>query len=271
MPLDPTVTRYILSLGSRDSTTGWRDASFTTEEIEMFIFSRGAGSQDLPPGAHFIYNEVGCTADPVFEGDHIVTPDGRRFIVHAIEEHWKVNSFHHRDCHLVRTQLYQAPPTAVSEVQTRQADARKNTRAWINTYVRDEQITLNDDVTEATWACMYKDPPMYPLKLEFRNSTDPVFGLYVIGQPTSTALLDCDGTVSEYSELVPIRICTIDSTDVTGTVLQHKMKAELDYLCENYESGSHRSLDRATDYSRALGSMWLYDTEFLLSYRRDME
>jgi len=128
-------------------------------------------------------------------------------------------------------------------------------------------ITKNDDETEAPWAIIYKDPP-YPLQLEFRAPSNPVAGLYVVDDPTSTPLMCGSKTPFGYEEHVPIHICTVDSTDVTGTVLQWKMEHELRYVCQEHPEGSRYTLELVRSDNRALGSMMLYDKIFMINYRR---
>lgn len=103
----------------------------------------------------------------------------------------------------------------------------------------------------------------------FEEHFGPVQGLYVIGQSNSTSMLDCDQSAYGYVEHVPIRICTVDGTDVTGTALQWKMEAELRYVFETYPSGTWRSLSFMRSLDHALGGMWLYDREYELNYERE--
>jgi hypothetical protein len=95
-----------------------------------------------------------------------------------------------------------------------------------------------------------------------------VQGLYIVDPPTVTPLHQYDQSVNAYKEVAAIHVCTVDSTDVTGTVLLDKMSKELRYVAENAQTGSMYLQDREEDASRSLGSMKLYDTKYYVEYRR---
>lgn len=267
MVLSFDVTRRKLVLGSRDSTTGWRATSYSESTIEIINLGKGITVMDLGAGQYARVSEVGQTADPVVEGDQIIHQGTYYHAEYVKEVFAPGDNFHHRDVGLVRLPMFEAPPTSVSSVKDRASDARSNTKSYIDVKVRSSQITKNDDSTLASWTCIYEDPP-YHLSREFRAASNSVQGLYVVSQPNSTPLIQVGRAVHGYDEQVPIHICAVDSTDVTGTVLQWKMEAELRYVLETYPIASYRSLDRRASHDRALGSMWLYDAEFVLNYRR---
>jgi len=165
---------------------------------------------------------MGLTADPCAVGDQIVEPSsGRRYEVKTVQEHPYLNSFLMRECQMAELTLWRADPATVSTVQSRASDARERTTVFIDTYIRNAQITKNDDVLEATWVSMYYNPP-YPLTGEFRADSAPVHGIYAVDHPTSTANIGALREPYSYTEIVPVHIITIDSEDVTGTVLQAK-------------------------------------------------
>jgi len=142
-------------------------------------------------------------------------------------------------------------------------------KTYIDTYARAAQITKDDDSTAATFATIWENPP-YPLEQgEFRHTTTPVFGLYVIGEPNTTAIMDFDQIPSHYAEVVPVHVCTVNSADCAGKTLQWKMIAELQYVCEQNPTGSQIGMERREPNDRMVGSVWMYDTPFILSYVRD--
>jgi len=267
---DANVTRRALSLGTRDSWNGWRGKSWATSTIEMVIVKRGARQLASLAGVYPVLDAAGLTADPVNVGDQILDGQGNYWDVESIEPHYWLDSFVYRVCHMNHARLYQDDPGATEWNKSRARDARYRTKKWLvgadPLHLRSSQITKDDDETLASYGIIFNDPP-YPLELEFRGASN-MEGLYVIDQPNSTPLRDADQIVRDYTDHVPIHVLAVDSTGCTGTALQHKMVAELQYVAETYPESSQRSLERRSKHDRDLGGMWLYDTEYLLSYTR---
>ena len=71
------VTLRSLSLGSRDSVTGWRKPSFSETTIEMIVIPKAANSLHLVPGLYAQLDAVGRTRATTPEiGDEIKTAAG---------------------------------------------------------------------------------------------------------------------------------------------------------------------------------------------------
>lgn len=71
--LSPDVTRYKVSLGEKDSVTGWLNPDYTAEPIEMPILQRGASLLTSGGGLFAKYNVTGFTCDAVKVGEYIKT------------------------------------------------------------------------------------------------------------------------------------------------------------------------------------------------------
>jgi len=268
---DAEVTRRALSLGARDSWSGWRAKNWSDPEdpeskIEMVIVKRGAHQLASLAGVYPVLDAAGLTADPVSVGDQILDKQNNYWDVETVQPHYWLDSFVYRVCNMNHARLYQADPGSTTWSKTRASDTRYRTKVWLETRLRDAQITKDDDSTEADYAVIFNEPP-YPLHLEFRGDSD-MEGLFVIDQPASTPLHDADQIIRDYTDHVPIHVLTVDSTGCTGTALQHKMIAELQYIAETYPEGSQRGLERRNKHDRDLGGMWLYDAEYVLSYTR---
>jgi len=234
----------------------------------MIILPRGSPLFRLVPGVYAHEEPVGLTADVVSLADQILDSAGRYFeVASEPKDHYFLDSFYFRECQLHELPIWQASPGSATW-KTSPNDPRERTKTWIDTYARDAQITKDNGSTQASWACIFEGSP-YPLSKEFRAAASPVYGLYVVGEPNSTAILDSDQTPCLYDEHVPIYINTVDSTDVTGTALHWKMKAELRYVAETYPTGSLRSVGRETPQPIHLGGMVLYQSQHVLEYVRD--
>lgn len=263
------VTSRPLALGSREATTGWRAMSFGGSTIEMPIIYRGSVFQYLVPGGYVRYDAVGFTdiANTLEEFDQIKDADNNYFLINYVIP-WKIgNRAYYNECGLTKSTMFQDVPGTLTWSKTRLADPRKQIKTYIDGKARSTQITKDDDSTQATWACIFSEPP-YPVAKEFRAASSPVQGLYVVEMPNSTPTLDYDLTPYGYDEHVPIHIVTVDSTGCTGTALNWKMEDELRYVAKTYPTGSHFTMQQTRKDDRWLGSMFLYDRTFMLEYWR---
>lgn len=252
MPLSFNVTRRELELGTADSVTGWYARNWTESTIEMIIVDRGGTQIALPAGAYVRLDALGMSADPVVEGDEIETDDGRVYEVKAIKEVWGPgDNFVRRDCDMVKLPLHGLTYT---DTTPSVEDARYRTKDYWDTYI--VLANLNDH----PFIVAYADPD-YPLLRVFKTKEIDI--VFAVGQPNSTPLLGHTQAAYGYEEHVPTHVQTLD------TQLQWLAEAELRRITETYPEGSQRSLERRATHDRWLGSTRLYDTEFILSYRRD--
>jgi len=166
---------------------------------------------------------------------------------------------------LVRLGLYEASPSSTATWKTSPNDPRERMRTWLKSHARDAQILKDDASTQASWECIFHDPP-YPLSREFRAASAPVQGLYVVGQPNSELELGV-----RYNEEMPMSIYTMDSTGVTGVALAWRMEAELRYVIEEKTHGSLWTLKSRRGEPIHLGSVVLYHIPTVVNYRRTSE
>jgi len=268
MVLSADVTRYAISLGTRDSWTGWRAINFADPEtIQCHILSKGESVVVCGVGVYAREDAAYLTADPVLQGDHLGHPNGRRYNAVSVREHWDLNNFVMREIQAHELPLYQTSPSATTWTKTRGSDARYRFKVYLEDNVRDGQITKDDDSTQASWAAIFADPP-YLMALEFRGTSN-MHGFYAIQNPTSTSVKDPLTLATDYyDENVPIKILTIDSTGVTGTALNDKMLRELRWVMEHYPQGSVVGHGGEQARTISLGSMDLYETTVTANYRR---
>jgi hypothetical protein len=263
------VTLGTLTLGSREATTGWRAVTYPTSTIHMPVLPQGSTFNYMGVGLYAYENALGLTDDTVKLGDQIKTSDNRYYMIEGLQKQYWLNKFAFWKATLSEQPIWQAAPGTLTWSKTRPNDPRERTKVYIDTYVRDAQITKDNDSTQAAWACIFSDLP-YPLTQEFRAASSPVQGLYVVEMPNSTPMMDVVTQAPYgYTERVPIHIVTIDSTGCTGTALNWKMEAELRYVCEQNPKGSYRLPYSSQKLDRELGGMWLYDRLFILIYERD--
>lgn len=266
MVLDATITHKVLSLGSREGTTGWKKMTYFNSTIEGYRFPRGASFSTLGVGTYAREDAMFITADPVAEGDLLLPSDDTYYEAVTVQEHWLLNSFVFREIQAHELPLWQSAPDSTASWKTGPSDARSRTKTWLDKYVRDASILKDDGSTQAGWATMFYGPP-YPLLLEFRGGS-AMNGFYAVDQPNSVPMMDMTRSAYGYDEAVPIHIMTVDSEACRGDQLQWRMDAELRYVAQENPLGSQRSLERRSTRKHALGSMSLYDTEYILGYER---
>jgi hypothetical protein len=146
------------------------------------------------------------------------------------------------------------------------SDARSRTKVYLDKYLNGSNLT-KDDGSSASFVVMYANPD-YPMVLEFKSPSN-VDLIFAIGEPNSTPMIDSDKSPYGYEEHIPIRICCIDKTGITGTKLKWKAEAELRRVTEVYFLGSLRTMETSRPEDQRLGSTILYSRDFVLNYRRD--
>jgi len=79
------VIRHALTLGSRDSMTGWYAKTFTESDIEMVILTKGSRQLALQLGYYVSLDALGFTVNYVREGDQIEDSISRFWEVKAVQ------------------------------------------------------------------------------------------------------------------------------------------------------------------------------------------
>jgi len=207
------------------------------------------------------------TSDPIGFKDHLLWKD-KAYEVRDVEEQLDGYNFSFRVAKLILGKGEKE--TAHARAPSMVDDARSQVRTFLTTHLTASNIVRDDGSTEAPYSVIYMNPNYDILKEEFRVPSNPVDGLYAIGEPQSVPLYDVDQTIYGYEEHVPIFIFTIDKAGVTGTKLKERMEAELWRVCKIYRIGDQLTprLERRGDTYKQRGSTIAYSTEFVLNYRR---
>jgi len=101
------VTRRKLSLGARDSTTGWRAKSFAEDTVKAIFIPRGSTQMALQVGTYVRSDALLVVCAGFSEGDEVKTPDGKYWEVKAIREHRITpDNFSHRELDLTYLPLH---------------------------------------------------------------------------------------------------------------------------------------------------------------------
>ena len=245
------VTRQKLTLGTRDSVTGWYAKSFVDTTVEMIIITKGSTNSLLPPGTYVRTDALGLTTDGFLEGDQILA-DNTYYEVKATREHTVGDSFYYRECDLTLLPLENL--TGATYTESTVEDARYRNKVYLETWLSSTALP--------NYIVAYGEPD-YPLIRVFKEkSVDLVFS---IGTPDSVALPVGVG----YEEHVPITIWCIDKSNIFGTKLRWQAETELRRICETYPTGgSMFTWQRLDDNEKNLGSTVLYSVNYVLRYKR---
>lgn len=248
------VTRRYLYLGSRDSTTGWYSKNYDVEiTVKGAFIPRAASHLATMAGTYVKLDAILFTVDVLKEDEEIETESGVFYEVKTVKLHYAVggDSFSHRECGLTLLPLHEL---SYADTTPSVEDARARTKTYWETYL--SQANLNSH----SFIVCYSDADYSIIRV---FTTKAVHIVFALGQPESTPLMGHDQTPYGYEEHIPTHVLTLD------TKLQWLAEAELRRIVEAYPLGSRRSLERVRSTVHDFGSTKVYDTEFVLNYRRD--
>jgi len=271
---DFDIVRYAITYGARDGWNGWRTITWTqTTTEDAIIVPKGITLASRIAGLYPRLDAVALTKSTFAVGDFLRHTEGVipvYYEVQGIKDLYPLDSatLVWRELELSQVTMHEAKPGATTWTKTRSEDPRHKIKDWIDGYARSAQITKDNDSTQATWACIFSNPP-YPLSAEFRAAASAVQGLYVVDNPNSTPVVGHDKYIEGYIEHVPTHIITVDSTACNGTALQWKMVEELRYVNETYPFGSCLLMESQRPHDIDIGGMMLHDCEWTLQYERN--
>jgi len=102
------VTRRKLSLGARDSTTGWRAKSYNEDTVKAIHIPRSSAQSALKAGTYVRTDALEIVCAGFSEGDELKTPDNKYWEVKAVRE-FRItpNNFSHRELDLTFLPLHE--------------------------------------------------------------------------------------------------------------------------------------------------------------------
>jgi hypothetical protein len=249
------VTRQKLTLGTRDSVTGWYTKSFVDTTVEMIIIAKGSTNSLLPPGTYVRTDALGLTTDGFLEGDQILA-DNTYYEVKATREHTVGDSFYYRECDLTLLPLENL--TGATYTESTVEDARYRNKVYLETWLSSTALP--------NYIVAYGEPD-YPLIRVFKEKGVDL--VYSLGEHTSDTVIDSDHYPFGYKEHVPITTLCINKINIAGTKLMHQAETELRRVAETYPLGSLRALGARRPQTKRLGSLTLYSAEYMMEYQRD--
>ena len=260
------MTRRVLSLGVRDTVTGWCKKTWTDTPIQAVVLDKSSQLQALAAGTWVRTDALLLTEDGIAEGDQVKTAANIYYDVKAVRPMMNADSLDHYECDLHREVIHFDVDYSMYSGTWLRDDARYRTKVFIQTYWT--AVNAGDDVGNAlTVQSMYTSVP-YPLTKElYDGSTIDV--LILLGKAKTSPLVGHDHAALGYKEQVPITIAAIDKTNVTADKAVSQCETELRRILETYPLGSVRTLDQTRETTEILGSNTLYQIEYSLNYSRD--
>ena len=265
------ITVQRASFARRDQVTGQREYGYDLEYfVNGMVILKGAVEFVNAARSEGIYIEdkydgAVLTSNPIGYKDHLQWK-GKLYEVRDVEE--KTDDFSFRVAKLILGKEEKEPSRARAPSPV--DDARSQVRTFLTTHLNDANIARDDGSTEAPYSVIFLDPDYDIIKEEFHASSNPLDGLYAIGEPQSEPMYSADQTIHGYKEHVPIFIYTIAKVGVTGTKLKRRMEVELWRVCETHLIGNQLTtyLERRDHTHEQRGSTIVYSTEFVLNYTR---
>jgi hypothetical protein len=261
----------------RDKKTGWRMFRYDANgKIEGFMILKNAVrlvSALRSYGVYFKdeYDGIFLTRNLLEWKDRLIL-DERLFEVKDVEE--LLNGSDSIGFYVGKLAKVIPPKNSGLQTSSRSGfyDSRDQVREFLVSNIDGNNLTRDDDSTRADHCVMY-DNPDYSLLKEFSGIDDPVDGIFVVGIPNSVPVADSDHTVISHDENVPVLVYTMDKVGVSGARLQGKMESELRCVCDSdsVRTGSmHVHLERRGERKIRVGSSFMYSTEFVFKFSRDV-
>jgi hypothetical protein len=271
------VTKYTLNLGSADTITGWCSKSFASDSTdqEMIILNKGEYRSFGAIGLTANYDKTGYSLEPYNPYDELTqTFEGvtRRFRVLSREPLAKGTDLIVYKYHLTELPVFYADqPSTSGTWNTTQYDARYKTKLWLDTYLSDAALTLDNNNTQADWITQWAYPEYNWERVFDTKGVELVFSIEYAGK---TPLLDFQKRIYAYTETVKIHINAVDKSGLTALNLIDKAVQEIEKELNTYgyTAGSIRSLKTYTESSSNLSNgQRLYGAIVELTYKRANE
>lgn len=145
--------------------------------------------------------------------------------------------------------------------------AQYRTKVYIAGYWVAADITKDNGIDLASMLIAF-DWPDYPLTRVFIDKA--IDAVISVGQASSNVILDANHYPIGYHEKVPITLATMDKAGITGIKLLAKLEAELRKISEVNPLGSVRRITGEQPKTQRLGAFYLFSSEYVMDYKRDL-
>jgi len=267
MPITCDVTRRRLTLGTRDTITGWRAKTWEDRTISGILVPGSSLPISTLAGTYVRSDALFSTMDGLLEGEEIETATGQFYEVKTMKERYMGNSFAYRDCELTLLSMHADVDYSTYTGTFLVDDARHRQKAFLDFYWT--AANCEDDTGTALGTIVMYANPDYPLSLELKEPS-ALDVIITVDKATSKPLRGHDFIPYGYEETVPVDIWSMNKTGVTAVKAVQQCETELRSILETYYAqGSLRGFDKTSDGTKVLGSATLYNAHYSLVYSRD--
>jgi hypothetical protein len=264
---DADVTRKALTLGVRDSTTGWPAKSYTESTIKgsfdpatMRETARAAGMplSGVPYVASPFY-----TANYVAQGDRIVKKNGEEYELTSVISVEYLDQFLNYTCNAEklwkRSDRASTSGTWHTDSESTATDPRTRIKTWIDTYISHSGPI---DITVFAGGD-------YPIEREFTElHTDLLVAIETV---QSTPTYDYKHEPYKFTETVTLTCSQMDNATYTAVNTLESYEQSIRNLATDYpicDSKCVRHVSSTKPERLNIGGIWLWQNTITIEYTR---
>jgi hypothetical protein len=261
---DADVTRRALTLGARDSTTGWPAKSYTESTIKgsfdpgtVRALTQAAG---MPLGGVPYTSSPFYTANYVARGDRIVTAASDEYELTMVTPIYYLDQFVMYACTAEklweRSDRASTSGTWHTDSESVTTDPRNRIKTWIDTYISHSGPI---DITVFAGGD-------YPLEREFTELHTDL--LVAIDTVQSTPVYDYKHEPYKFTETVTLTCSQYDNSTYSAVNTLESYEQSIRNLATDYPIGSIRRIVSSKPERVNIGGLWLWQNNITIEYTR---
>jgi len=256
------VTLKTLTLGDLDTGTGWYQKEYVDSQIEAAIIPKSAQQVLNGTGLFVRFDALGVSVDPVRNDDMIGNSAGDGFVVANRQAMWYFDTFMYYFYDL-QNLPHDIVNTTIDYTST---DPRSRTKVWLDEYLPDEDVYDDFNIL-----VQYANPDYSMERVFLPSPFKDIDVVYSCGLPSSSPIVDWDGSIMQYEEKVPVVVSVVPKAAFSGDALLWEAVQALRNIAEAHPLGSYRSIQNTKPSTERLGSYPLFSSTVTLTYTRDAE
>jgi hypothetical protein len=260
-----TATLKTLTLGTRDSVTGWPTRSYVDSTITLNLAAKGASTTYTSAGFYGKYDYAAVSSALILEGD-IIEVNGKTYDVIQSNPFptKRSDGFTWTVCYLVQREFTQRPDTSGTwhlDSESIRTDPRNRIKTWLDAYLIAGNIA-------GDYATMFALPQGEADPITRAFLTEDLDCLFTIDKVSASADRDSDKVTYAFTESVPITVYAVNKTAITATNLVEQAEQEIRRIVTAHPLGSVKSIERIDHKPVVLGNVPLYSSTITIRYRR---
>ena len=266
--------RYV-SLGDRDSVTGWCAKEWDEQTIDGSIQNAGSSKLAFALGTYPKYPHTAYIPDVVRIGDELIDAFSQYYSVDTTEQVAWNNQFDHYMCKCTKL-VEHSDREATSGIwhldsDILKTDSRYRHKLYFETYVNNNNVELDDGITNASIVYMFAGAD-YPLLLELLPGGNDVDVAVTIHDPVETARTTHNHYPYGFDGTIEIELWSMNKAGLTAVNLLNQMEEEIKHVITDHATGilgqTIRGIERVEDGGERVGDYTLYSRKIVLKYTR---